>query len=232
MKLLALDTSSDACTVAVQDGETLFSRHEIAERTHTARLLPMIRETLEEARFGFVDLDAVVLGNGPGSFIGMRIAASVAQGIAFAAGLPVVPVSSMAALAVEVFDNTDASFAAIAQDAHMEEVYFGLYRRSSTQLAEPVAAERLARQEPLAELQDLGSGETVAAGAGWQRYPDLAAHNAAYLEVDAALVVPRARDVLRLGAIAFREGRTIVPDAVDPAYLRQKVASVPAAKST
>ena len=101
-----------------------------------------------------------------------------------------------------------------------------------TQLAEPVAAERLARQEPLVELQALGSAETVAAGAGWQRYPELAAHNAAYLQVDAALIVPNARDVVRLGAIAFREGRTIAPDAVDPAYLRQKVASVPAGKST
>lgn len=232
MRLLALDTSSDACTVAVMDGDALFCHHEMAGRTHTARLMPMIRASLADAGLGFDDLDAVVLGNGPGSFIGMRIAASVAQGIAFAAGLPVVPVSSMAALAAEVFEKTGATHAAIAQDAHMQEVYFGLYRRSSAELAEPAAPERLAPQEALAELEGLGPAEIVAAGAGWQRYPALAARNAAHVRVDEALIVPHASHVVRLGAIAFREGRAIAPEAVDPAYLRQKVASVPAAKTT
>lgn len=232
MRLLALDTSSDACTVAVKDGDALFCHHETAGRIHTSRLMPMIRASLEEAGLGFDDLDAIVLGNGPGSFIGMRIAASVAQGIAFAARLPVVPVSSMAALAVEVFEKTDAAFAAIAQDAHMQEVYFGLYRRSPTALAEPVAPERLAAQAALAELEGLDPDETVAAGAGWQRYPELAARNSARVRVDEALIVPHASHVVRLGAVAFGEGRTIAPEAVDPAYLRQKVASVPTAKST
>ena len=122
MNLLALDTSSLACSVALSMGNDLLERHEEQEREHTRLLVPMIRSLIDEAEIEMSDLDAIVLGNGPGSFIGMRIAASVAQGLAHGAGLGIVPVSSLAAVAAEVFANGDEEFVAVTQDAHMSEV--------------------------------------------------------------------------------------------------------------
>ena len=101
MNQLALDTSSLSCSVAINVGDKLFERHEEQAREHTRLLMPMIREVIEEAGVSLTDLDSIVLGNGPGSFIGLRIAASVAQGLAHGAGLKIVPVSSLAAVAAE-----------------------------------------------------------------------------------------------------------------------------------
>jgi tRNA threonylcarbamoyladenosine biosynthesis protein TsaB len=231
VKLLALDTSSDACTVAAMNNDAIVGRHVEAAREHTRILMPMIREAMGEAGLGFDDLEAVVLGNGPGSFIGMRIAAAVTQGIAFAARLPVVPVSSLAALALQVLDESPGDVAAIAQDAHMQEVYFGLYGRSADGLVEPLAAERLAGQERLGELEALDTTGCIAAGRGWRLYPGLEAANARLITASSERTVPDARYVLRLGKAAFAKGEELDPVAVNPAYLRQKVASVPARKS-
>jgi len=90
MNLLAIDTSSVACSVALQHGGDVAERHEEQAREHTRLLVPMIQELLQQASVELMDLDAIVLGNGPGSFIGMRIAASVAQGLAFGSGLEIV----------------------------------------------------------------------------------------------------------------------------------------------
>ena len=231
MKLLALDTSSDACTVAIMNDERTVNRHAEAAREHTRMLMPMIREVMGESELGFADLDAVVLGNGPGSFIGMRIAASVTQGIAYAAGLKVVPVSSMAALALQVLEETSGDVAAIAQDAHMQEVYFGLFRRAGDGLLEAVAAERLAAQERLPELEALDAAGVIAAGRGWQLYPELKAANAGHITLSSDRTVPDARFVLRLGRAAYAKGEGLDAVDVDPAYLRHKVASVPARKA-
>ena len=231
MKLLALATSPDACTVAVLNAETVVGRHAEVAREHTRSLMPMIREAMIDAGLGFDDLDAVVLGNGPGSFIGMRIAASVTQGIAFAAGLRVVPVSSMAALALQVLDETSGDVAAIAQDAHMQEVYFGLYRRTQEGLVVPISDERLAAQERLPELETLDASACIAAGKGWQLYPELEAANDGLITTTSSRMVPDARYLLKLGRAAYANGESVDPVDVKPAYLRQKVASVPARKS-
>ena len=227
MKLLALDTSSDACTVAVLNGEATASRHAEAAREHTRTLMPMVREAMNEAALGFDDLDAVVLGNGPGSFIGMRIAAAVTQGIAYAAKLPVVPVSSMAALAMQVLEDEPGDVAAITQDAHMQEVYFGLYAKTGDGLVTPIGEERLTSQAPLPELLELGDGRAVAAGRGWRLYPELLAANRAAISAESERTVPDARYVLALGKAAFARGESLDPVDVNPAYLRQKVAAVP-----
>ena len=107
MKLLAIETSSLACSVALQVDEDIQERHVVEAKAHTRILLPMINTLLGDAGLIVSDLDALVLGNGPGSFIGMRIGASVAQGLAFAAGLNIIPISSLAAVAAEVFVGAD-----------------------------------------------------------------------------------------------------------------------------
>lgn len=227
MKLLAIDTSSLACSVALHVGSSVCERHEEQPREHTRLLTPMIRSVLTEADVAVADLDAIVLGNGPGSFIGMRIAASVAQGLAYGAGLNVVPVSSLAAVAAQVFAETDANEAIIAQDAHMNEVYLGAYRRGDANLPEPVFPERLHGQTVIAELEGSDAAGRVAAGFGWQRYPQLAAVNESLLQERLDLLHPRARFLLPLGANSLQLGRFIDPKDIMPAYLRNKVAEEP-----
>ncbi len=223
MKLLALDTSSVACTVAAQIGEQVFTRHDEQPREHTRLLIPMIRSVLADADVGLSDLDGIVLGNGPGSFIGMRIAASVAQGLAFGADLKIAPVSSLAAVAAEVGSSGPANVA-VAQDAHMQEVYLGLYKVDDSIVTE-MFPERLQRCDAIAELVD--TDDCIAAGYGWQRFPALLEANRANLQAVSEVLYPHARFLLRLGIDAFERGEAVAAEDVIPAYLRQKVAEKP-----
>jgi tRNA threonylcarbamoyladenosine biosynthesis protein TsaB len=228
MKLLAIDTSSVACSVAVQNGDQFVERHEEQAREHTRLLMPMIREALDEAGITTADLDAIVLGNGPGSFIGMRIAASVAQGLAHGAGLNIVPVSSLAAVAAQVFAESDAEQVVVAQDAHMNEVYLGAFRRGDDDAPESLFPERLQAQTAIDELDEATAGRRVAAGFGWQRYPGLVAANEDRIGNMSAVLHPRAGFLLPLGESAISQGAGIAPQDLVPAYLRSKVAEKPA----
>jgi tRNA threonylcarbamoyladenosine biosynthesis protein TsaB len=221
LKLLAIDTSTLACSVGACAGARLATRHEERDREHTKLLLPMIRAVLDETGIQAGDVDAVVLGNGPGSFIGLRIAAAVAEGIAFAAGLGIVPVSSLAAVALQA--GRPGELVAVAQDAHMNEVYLGLYRIGAGGLPVLVAPERLQAPAPISEL----GAVTVAAGAGWLRYPALLEANRDRIARMSDEQYPRAEALLRLGAQAFRDGGAIAPEAVVPTYLRHEVARRP-----
>ena len=223
MKLLALDTSSLACSVALQAGDTLVARHEEQAREHTRLIVPMIEEVLAEAGLGVQELDAIVLGNGPGSFIGMRIATSVAQGLAHGAGIRIVPVSSMLAVAAEVMASDNATAVAVCQDAHMEEVYLGLYAAGPGGLPELIGAERLHDQSVMSELE-VEPGRFAAAGFGWQRYPQLLEMNRPWLASVSAVSHPSARHLLASGNALAASGAGVDPQDVVPAYLRQTVA--------
>jgi tRNA threonylcarbamoyladenosine biosynthesis protein TsaB len=225
MNLLALDTSSNACSVALQCDERLFERHVVQAKEHTRLLIPMIEEVLLEGGATPRELDAIVLGNGPGSFIGMRIAASVAQGLAYGAGLGIVPVSSLAAIAAEAFHLTAAEYITVAQDAHMNEVYLASFRRGEGGV--PVAdgettLQPVRRIEPFAAVG--GQGVHVA-GAGWQRYPQLLQLNEDGIAGIVDVQHPRASFLLGAGAALFRSGGTLPPDQLVPDYVRSKVAS-------
>ena len=227
MKLLAIDTSSVACSVALHDGSAVHARHEEREREHTRLLPAMIQDVLRDGGLAIADLDAVVLGNGPGSFIGMRIAASMAQGLACGAGFDIVPVSSLAVVAAEVLAESEATEVVVAQDAHMGEVYLGAYSRGDANMPEPLFAERLHRQELITEFAPAAPAGRLAAGYGWQRYPDLLASNSALLDACSPVQYPNARFLLPLGAVALQNGASVDPQDLMPAYLRGKVAEVP-----
>jgi tRNA threonylcarbamoyladenosine biosynthesis protein TsaB len=229
MKILALDTSSIACSVALQIDDRVVERHAEQEREHTRLLLPMIRAVLGELGAGLDGLDVIALGNGPGSFIGMRIAASVAQGLAHGAGLAIVPVSSLAAVAAQVFSEHDATEVVVAQDAHMKEVYLGGFRRGADALPEALFAERLHAQGAIPELAVSAAGTRLAAGAGWARYPALLAANRDRVSKVIAVQHPRAKYLLGIAATSLALARE--PAELVPAYLRHTVATVPAARS-
>jgi tRNA threonylcarbamoyladenosine biosynthesis protein TsaB len=203
--------------------EDLVDEHVVGEREHTSILVPMIERLLRDGAIAMPDLDAVVLGNGPGSFIGMRIGASVAQGICYGAGLKLVPVSSLVAVAAEAIDRHDAKHVLVAQDARMHEVYLGRYRRDGDGLPVATSDEEIhaiGRIDGLAE-------QYVAAGAAWEKFPKLLQDNRGRISEVAPISLPRAAYLLDFGARVVREGGSIPPDALLPSYIRVKVAEKP-----
>ncbi len=227
MNLLALDTSSDACSVAVQVDKDISEQHVIQAKEHTNILIPMVQKLLHDAGVELQDLDAIVLGNGPGSFIGMRIAASVAQGLAFGCGLQIIPVSSMAAIAAEVMHSYPATEVVVAQDAHMNEVYLGTYRRDGDGLPAAVTDESILPIIRIDELTDISTSELYAAGKGWIKYPSLLELNRAAIAEVVDVSYPRAVYLLSLGTRACQAGEAIEPENLTPAYIRTKVAEKP-----
>ena len=122
----------------------------------------------------------------------------------------------------------DATEVAVTHDAHMNEVYLGIYAGDDSGVAKPIIAERLQAQSAIAELGSSADGRRFAAGSGWSRYPALLEHNRDRIDEVADTLYPRARFLLTLGAKALEAGESILPADVLPAYLRQKVAQKPA----
>jgi len=220
VNLIAFETATEACSVAIwRDGEVL-ERFEVAPRRHAELALPWAQELLSEAGLARAQLDAVAVGRGPGAFTGVRLGIALAQGIALALDLPMLPVSTLAALAMRA-SAEGRVLAAI--DARMGEVYAGAFERSGDgvrALAPEAVAAPDAVALPGADDQGwhgVGTGFAAVDGALQARLrPRLAS-------VDAA-ALPRAGDVARLAAQAWGGGELVAPERVEPAYLRDNVA--------
>lgn len=216
MKLLALDTSTDACTAAVWVDGAVHEQFEFAQQS--ARILPMVDSVLAEAGLALTQLDALAFGRGPGSFTGLRIAAGVVQGLAFGADLPVVPVSSLAALA----QGQNAACVLAAFDARIQQVYWGAYVRNAEGVVELQGEEGVYAPDriPLPE-----GAEWVGAGSGWDQYADaLVKHLGTRVIEWRKQCFPHARDVAELGAVGFKQGQAVAPELALPVYLRDEVA--------
>ena len=223
MKLLALDTATEACSAALAvDGEVR-GRFEVAPREHARLLLPMVEALLAEAGLAPVDLDAVAFGRGPGSFTGLRIAAGVAQGIAWGADLSVAPVSTLAAIALGAMEDGQDRVAA-AIDARMGEVYWGCYRGEGG-LAVLEGEECVCPPEAV-RVPD--TGRWLGAGTGWGAHGEvLAAACGERLAGIRPEVLPDARHLLPFAERMLQEGRTVAPEQAVPVYLRDRVARKP-----
>lgn len=219
MNLLAIETATECCSVALVAGARLFERSELAPRRHAELLLPMCDDVLDEAGIARGDLDVLAVGRGPGAFTGVRLAVSAAQGIALALGIPVVPVSSLAALAMQAPDNGADVLAVI--DARMGEVYAGVFRRSGDRI-EAIGDETVGRAEAL-RLPNASTLNVI--GTGWSSYRDAIEEALASPPrwADGARY-PQAADVARLAAPVAAAGGGIAADRVQPVYLRDKVA--------
>jgi tRNA threonylcarbamoyladenosine biosynthesis protein TsaB len=217
MKLLAIETATDACSAALAiDGE-IRERFEVAPRAHTELILPMIDELMAEAGLSISQVDAMAFGRGPGAFTGVRIAVGVTQGIAFGADLPVVPVSTLAALA----QGAGAHKVLAALDARMDEVYWGAYQRNAAGLVELVGEECVS---PPGDVP-LPPGESwCGVGAGWAAYGEiLSMRCAGLLLASDGSVFPHACDVARLAIAGFAAGQAVAAEQALPVYLRDKV---------
>jgi tRNA threonylcarbamoyladenosine biosynthesis protein TsaB len=219
-KILALDSSTDACSVALHiDGATshLF---ELAVKSHTQRLLPMVDEILRQANCTLRDLDAIAFGRGPGSFTGLRICMGVVQGLAFGANLPVVPVSTLRAMAQGFMQENPNNRLPmlVALDARMNEVYWSLFDVDDSLFFNKANQEFVMRPELVATQDNVKSLQKkfIALGSGWH-YPDLKNIEPDNMFVE---VYPNAKDIVALALREFEMGNQKSILDVEPTYLR------------
>ncbi|MDG9930851.1 MULTISPECIES: tRNA (adenosine(37)-N6)-threonylcarbamoyltransferase complex dimerization subunit type 1 TsaB [unclassified Pseudomonas] len=223
--LLALDTATEACSVALlHDGKTL-SHYEVIPRLHAQRLLPMVQDLLGEAGVALSAVDAIAFGRGPGAFTGVRIAIGVVQGLAFALDRPVLPVSNLAVLAQRALREHDARQVAAAIDARMDEVYWGCYVAEQGEMRLQGVEAVLAPER--AELPRGAAGDWFAAGTGWGTYGARIGLTPSGRD-DAML--PHALDLLTLATFAWARGEALPADEAQPVYLRDNVATPKASK--
>ncbi|MCA1798842.1 MAG: tRNA (adenosine(37)-N6)-threonylcarbamoyltransferase complex dimerization subunit type 1 TsaB [Xanthomonadaceae bacterium] len=218
MKILALETATEALSVALLVDGTLHAHHEVAPRRHGELLLGAVDALLIQSKLKLADLDALAFGRGPGAFTGVRIAVSAAQGLAFGAGLQVVPISTLAALAQAALD-AGAPRVVAAIDARMGEVYAAAFTADSEGLAVTAGDEFLG---PAAAFT-APAGTWFGAGTGFGAYPD-----AFTLEMDGTDpdALPTAAAVARLAAREVAHGRTVAPEQAMPVYLRDTVTNL------
>jgi tRNA threonylcarbamoyladenosine biosynthesis protein TsaB len=217
--LLALDTATEACSVALLHDGKVLSHYEVIPRLHAQKLLPMIRDLLAEAGTTLSAVDAIAFGRGPGAFTGVRIAIGVVQGLAFALDRPVLPVSNLALLAQRAYREYGARQVAAAIDARMDEVYWGCYQETAGEMR-LVGAEAVLPPEQ-ACLPGDASGEWFGAGTGW----GYAERISVALSGQDATLLPHALDLLSLAQFAWGRGEGVAADLAQPVYLRDKVAT-------
>lgn len=226
MRLLALDTSTEACSAALMLGAEIRLRFELTERSHAELILPMIDGLLAEAGVSLASLDGLAFGRGPGGFTGLRIAAGVAQGLAFGAGLAVAPVSSLAAVAEQVAAG-EGERILVANDARMGELYWSVFERRGGPEAGPGADIRPVASEVVTPPDRVAAGcdrLRHAAGNGLERHPGLRGRlELAGIRLHPGLY-PRADAIARLGAVEFAAGRAVDAEHALPIYVRDDVA--------
>lgn len=225
MRILALETSADACSAALWVDGAVTGRYEEAPRRHVELILPMVQEVLAEGGTAMSALDAVAFGAGPGSFTGVRIAVSAAQGFGLAAGLPLVPVSSLAALAARAARalGGEVRRVFVAQDARMGEVYAGAYEPHDGDGHDEREGDGLRALVPdslVTPDRVRTEGRWWLAGGGWERYPEMGGPD----NVDTGLRFPRAHEVAALATARVAAGQTVAPRDAEPVYLRRTVA--------
>jgi tRNA threonylcarbamoyladenosine biosynthesis protein TsaB len=232
MKLLAIDTATEACSAALAIGATVLARYEEPGRAHAERILPMVDELLKEAGVSLSELDAIAFGRGPGAFTGLRIAAGVAQGLAYGAGLPVVPVSNLVALAERALMERGGAAVLACMDARMSEVYWCAFQRVAPEGTEALGPERVTppdavtlEESPLRNR--LGIQSWIAAGTGLGAYPALAVRLGLAAGNVAGNLLPRAHEIVRIAMRELKAGRALPADEALPVYLRDQVAVVP-----
>jgi tRNA threonylcarbamoyladenosine biosynthesis protein TsaB len=241
LKILALETSTNACSAALQLGDALnfscIERFEIAPRQHTQLILPMIESLLQEADFSVNDMDVLAFGRGPGAFTGVRVATGITQGISFGAGLPVAQISSLAAMAQGIVRehsiNKKGQQILVANDARMDEIYFAAFENDAGFMT-LLGQEQIIRPQRLMDFLDNQSlinnsaSSWLCVGSGWDVYaPALQTVLDSCTEIYIS-AYPHARDVAYLAIKEVENSALVDAEFVSPVYLRDNVAKKPA----
>lgn len=225
--LLALDTSTEACSVALLHKGEKTVLEELAQRTHTKRILPMIDQILAQSGLSLKQVDGLVFGRGPGSFTGVRVGAGIAQGLALGAELPVIPISNLAAMAQAAYEQLGTEQVLTAIDARMNEVYFAQWKAQKVfgTLGEGIVWQEVIEEQVaspasvVAQLSSLtGTWHTV--GTGWSAYSELTA-----LAEDKTtdILLPSAQYMLSLALPLWQQKHVITALEIEPIYLRNEV---------
>ena len=227
-RLLAIDTSSEACSVALACAGEHYYQHVMEPRKHAELVLPMVDALLAEAEITLSQLDGIAVGIGPGSFTGLRIAVGIVQGLAFGADVPIVPVSSLALLAHQVFRLHQYSHCHVAVDARMGEVYWGRYYVPQSGLCQLLGQEQVAAPNSIAVVDDAENENIVpvGVGSGW-KYADILASTTGKVHRLFPDIQPHALDLLSVGTTLWQQQQVVTPDQLRPVYLRNNVAVKP-----
>ncbi len=217
MKLLAIETSSEGCSAALLLDDKLFTRFEIAPMQHTQKILPMIHDLLSESFTSLNQLDAIAFGCGPGSFTGVRIATSVAQGLGFAMELPLIPVSSLAALAQATYTDLNWKKIVTAIDARIQEVYWGAYELNASGIMELKGQEKVGKPQEI----ELPLGEWSGAGNAWKIYSNEIPVKPSLID---ASRLPTAAGVIQIAKVKYTKKDWVRAEDAHPTYLRDEVA--------
>lgn len=228
ISILAIDTSTEVCSVALACAGVIHDKTVLAAREHTQRVLPMVESLLAESKLSLKDLDAIAVSSGPGSFTGLRIGLSIAQGLAYGADLPLIPISSLMAMAHSVarqwqdkgIKGQDIIVPAI--DARMNEIYWSTYQLDKANTVNALSKECVSVPEACYEhCQQFEANNVIAVGSGW-RYADATAPSVAPGVIDAQFYAS-AYDIAELAIVALEQGKTIDPLQAQPTYLRNEI---------
>ena len=218
-KILIIDTSTEACSAALLIDGKVTSQFEVAPRIHTKLILPMIDGLLQQAKLEVSALDAIAWGRGPGSFTGGRIGSGIMQGLALGSDKPVIPISTLAAMAQQAIEQHNAQYVMAAIDARMGEVYWGVFHNIDG-IATLVGIEQVIAPEKLAQLQ-FEKSQYYAVGTAWQAYPQLL--SLATIEPLEQILYPDAKYMTALALQQWQAGQAIDVEAAAPVYLRDTV---------
>lgn len=232
MKILAIDTATEACSAALYTDGEVISQYQVAPREHSRLILNMADQILAHAQCDLSSLDALAFGRGPGSFMGIRIATGVIQGIAFARDLPVVPVSDLLAIAQVAYSETGDSNILSAIDARMREVYWAAWQRDEEGNWKNIVEESVCAPDTVI-LPD--SASWTGAGTGWGSYASeiTKTTSAGNLSVKRYLpeCLPSAAAIAQIAVKELEQGHTVTAAQAQPVYLRNDVAQKPRKKT-
>lgn len=219
MNLLAIETATETCSVALTVNDEVIEFYEHAPRQHAELLLPWVRQLLAQAEIGFASLDGIAFSRGPGSFTSLRIGIGVVQGLAWASDLPVIPVSSLAATA-QTAVSEGINSALVALDARMNEVFTGTFATNSRGIMIPTGEERVCGPE---EVKIPADAESYGIGIGFDRY-DVLKEQAGPLAGIRPDIWPKASTIIKLAQEWLRDSNALPAEQAQPVYLRDNVA--------
>ena len=221
MNILALDTCSECCSAALLCDGRLYEVSELTQRGHSELILGMMDKLFEQADTTISSVEAIAFGRGPGSFTGVRVGVSVAQGIAFARDIPVIPISSLAAIAQQGINLVDIDRFAVAIDARMGEIYCAHYKRVE-KVAVLLGEERVCSPDSFLPMDEKKS---VGMGTGWSTYAsELSQQFSAQLTDIKPEFYPMASGIVELAQVEIAAGRLLPAEDALPVYLRDNVA--------
>lgn len=221
LNVLVLDASTEACSVALQFNGKRFHDFTLCPQSHSQLLLPMVDKLLKQANAQLNQLDALVYGRGPGSFTGIRIGIGVAQGLAFAANLPVVGVSTLQAMAQAAYQRFKQSEVLAAIDARMAEIYTGQYRVDQHGVMQAYKNEQVLPPQALGNYLDADFKQAYAVGTGWQSYQAELADYKSNKEVE--ILYPDAQYMLTIALPEIASGNKVAAEKAQPVYVRDTV---------